>query len=407
MSDAPKPEDELKPSDPDTSAAISEPHLPDQLNAQEGSEPAPAEQTSKDDAQTDPASQKYGKIALFVAFVTLIAVPAVGYWGYQQVQAINTKLNSANVQLANELSSKNATMRTQIGKLQDELARLDDEREAQNILLERTQTRLSEAIKQVEAGRNTTEADWRLAEAQYLLRLANQRVLMEQRPEGALTMLRSADKILAELDDVSLYSLRQSLAQDIAKLEAVPKLDVEGTYLRLAALIQQSRELPTLSLEQQRQLPDLLQEITPESVDQTLQQDIQSAFGRALASLENLVVIQQHDRAVEPLLSPEQGHYLRQNIQLLLEQTQLALLRQQQDIFDNSISRASELLQRYFDIDHSATQALTDALSSLAKLQVAPTMPDISGSLTKLQQHMADMTRLGEKAAQGAAGAQK
>jgi uroporphyrin-3 C-methyltransferase len=222
---------------------------------------------------------------------------------------------------------------------------------------------------------------------------------MEQRPEGALTLLRSADKVLADLDDVSLYSLRQALAQDIAKLEAVPKLDVEGTYLRLAALIEQSRELPTLSLEQQRQLPDMLKEITPDAVDETLQQDIQSAFARAMSSLESLVVIQQHDRAVEPLLSPEQGHYLRQNLQLLLEQAQLALLRQQQVIYETSLSRSIELIGRYFDAANSATQALSQALEQLNRLQVAPQMPSINGSLDKLQQHMADLTRLGAEAA--------
>jgi uroporphyrin-3 C-methyltransferase len=413
MSDAQKPEEQLPEGSQQKPEGISEPHLPaDSVSDTE--QPSDTESKnqsrSKNERETaenkssaprvtaDSQPAKSSKSALVIAIIALLAVPAVGYWGYQQQTKLSSKLDSANAQLADELASKNSSLRNQLANLEGELARLDDEREAQNLLLERTQSRLSDAIKQVEAGRNTSEADWRLAEAQYLLRLANQRVLMEQRPEGALSMLRTADKVLAELDDVSLYGLRQSLAQDIAKLEAVPKLDVEGTYLRLAALINQSRELPTLSLEQQRQLPELLQEITPESVDETLQQDIQSALGKAMASLESLVVIQQHDRPVEPLLSPEQGHYLRQNLQLLLEQAQLALLRQQQVIFDTSLARSAELTERYFDTNNSATQALLQALSELKTLRVEPTMPNISGSLTQLQQHMSDMTRLGAEA---------
>ena len=397
MSDAKKPEDQ--------NLHISEPTLPDEQltvdtepeqNTTDAQENTPASATS-DVVAEQPANS--GKTAVVLALIALLAVPALGYWSYLELQALREKQTAASTQLADEIASKNSALRNQVNKLEDELARLDDEREAQNLLLERTQTRLSDAIKQVEAGRSTSEADWRLAEAQYLLRLANQRVLMEQRPEGALTLLRSADKVLADLDDVSLYSLRQALAQDIAKLEAVPKLDVEGTYLRLAALIEQSRELPTLSLEQQRQLPDMLKEITPDAVDETLQQDIQSAFARAMSSLESLVVIQQHDRAVEPLLSPEQGHYLRQNLQLLLEQAQLALLRQQQVIYETSLNRSIELIGRYFDAANSATQALSQALEQLNRLQVAPQMPNINGSLDKLQQHMADLTRLGAEAA--------
>lgn len=397
MSDAKKPEDQNQ--------HISEPTLPDEQltvdtepeqKTTDAQENTPASATS-DVVEEQPANS--GKTAVVLALIALLAVPALGYWSYLELQALREKQTAASTQLADEIASKNSALRNQVNKLEDELARLDDEREAQNLLLERTQTRLSDAIKQVEAGRSTSEADWRLAEAQYLLRLANQRVLMEQRPEGALTLLRSADKVLADLDDVSLYSLRQALAQDIAKLEAVPKLDVEGTYLRLAALIEQSRELPTLSLEQQRQLPDMLKEITPDAVDETLQQDIQSAFARAMSSLESLVVIQQHDRAVEPLLSPEQGHYLRQNLQLLLEQAQLALLRQQQVIYETSLNRSIELIGRYFDAANSATQALSQALEQLNRLQVAPKMPNINGSLDKLQQHMADLTRLGAEAA--------
>lgn len=397
MSDAKKPEDQNQ--------HISEPTLPDEQltvdtepeqKTTDAQENTPASATS-DVVAEQPANS--GKTAVVLALIALLAVPALGYWSYLELQALREKQTAASTQLADEIASKNSALRNQVNKLEDELARLDDEREAQNLLLERTQTRLSDAIKQVEAGRSTSEADWRLAEAQYLLRLANQRVLMEQRPEGALTLLRSADKVLADLDDVSLYGLRQALAQDIAKLEAVPKLDVEGTYLRLAALIEQSRELPTLSLEQQRQLPDMLKEITPDAVDETLQQDIQSALGRAMSSLESLVVIQQHDRAVEPLLSPEQGHYLRQNLQLLLEQAQLALLRQQQVIYETSLSRSIELIGRYFDAANSATQALSQALEQLNRLQVAPKMPNINGSLDKLQQHMADLTRLGAEAA--------
>jgi len=397
MSDANKPED--------NNQTVSEPHLIDGeatiINDESVDAAKPDSRTASEGSVasvTPEGDAKQSRTPLIIALIALLAVPALGYWGYLELQKLSDKQLATGVQLADEIASKNSALRTQVNKLEDELARLDDEREAQNLLLERTQTRLSDAIKQVEAGRSTSEADWRLAEAQYLLRLANQRVLMEQRPEGALTLMRSADKVLAELDDVSLYKLRQTIAQDIAKLEAVPKLDVEGTYLRLAALINQASALPTLSLEQQRQLPQLLQEITPEAVDETLKQDIQSAFGRAMSSLENLVVIQQHDRPVEPLLSPEQGHYLRQNLQLLLEQAQLALLRQQQSIYETSLTRSIELLTRFFDIDNSATAALKDALEQLKTLQVAPQMPSISSSLEALQQHMAELTRLGAEA---------
>ncbi len=212
---------------------------------------------------------------------------------------------------------------TALAELNESFQQIQAEKASQTVEIAALQERLSDAIKQVEAGRNRSENDWRLAEAEYLLRLANQRVLMEKRAEGALALLKNTDQIIKELDDVSLYALRQALASDIAKLEALPKLDVEGTYLRLTALIEQTKDLPTLSLEQQRQLPELLNEMTSNTVTPETQAAITSGFAKALAKLESLVVIQQHDKPVEPILSPDQGHYLRQNIQLLLEQASL------------------------------------------------------------------------------------
>ena len=212
MSDAKKPEDQnqhiIEPSLPDEQLTVDTEPEQKTTDAQENT---PESETS-DVVAEQPANS--GKTAVVLALIALLAVPALGYWSYLELQALREKQTAASTQLADEIASKNSALRNQVNKLEDELARLDDEREAQNLLLERTQTRLSDAIKQVEAGRSTSEADWRLAEAQYLLRLANQRVLMEQRPEGALTLLRSADKVLADLDDVSLYGLRQALAQD-------------------------------------------------------------------------------------------------------------------------------------------------------------------------------------------------
>ena len=46
--------------------------------------------------------------------------------------------------------------------------------------------------------------DWLLAEAQYLLRMANQRLIMANDVGAAQALLGSADTILLELDDVRL-----------------------------------------------------------------------------------------------------------------------------------------------------------------------------------------------------------
>ncbi len=355
---------------------------------------APTDSGKPDSTTVKQSSSKSAIAAVLLSVIAVAGVAGVGYWGKLQLAELNTAIDKklSSQQLAATAALTDS--QTALAELNESFQQIQAEKASQTVEIAALQERLSDAIKQVEAGRNRSENDWRLAEAEYLLRLANQRVLMEKRAEGALALLKNTDQIIKELDDVSLYALRQALASDIAKLEALPKLDVEGTYLRLTALIEQTKDLPTLSLEQQRQLPELLNEMTSNTVTPETQAAITSGFAKALAKLESLVVIQQHDKPVEPILSPDQGHYLRQNIQLLLEQGQLALLRQQSDIYKNSLTRAQTLLEQYFDKTNTNTAALLRALSQLSKLEVAPTIPDISGSLKQLQSHMKEMAKL-------------
>ncbi|MGB0223811.1 MAG: uroporphyrinogen-III C-methyltransferase [Marinobacterium sp.] len=354
---------------------------------------------ASDVKETGPAKKSASAIlATIISLVALGAVGAGGYLAQQKLTQLEESFNQRSAAQQLEATAAVNDANAAVAELTESFQQIQAEKVAQTAEIATLQERLSDAIKQVEAGRERSESDWRLAEAEYLLRLANQRILMENRAEGALALLRSTDTILKELDDVSLYPLRQSLASDISKLESVPNLDIEGTYLRVAALIERSKDLPTLTLEQQRQLPELIDNVITEQVDAETQQNITSGFAKAISKLESLIVIQRHDQPVEPILSPDQGHYLRQNIQMLLEQAQLALLRQQQSIFTTSLSRAQSLLMQYFDKDNYTTSVLIQSLAELTTLNVSPTIPDISGSLKALQQHQKEMANLRREA---------
>lgn len=352
-----------------------------------------AESATSDDA-------KSGRVGLLLALICLLLILGLAGFGHYRFEQLTTKLTTESQTLKTAISAQGGQFDVQLVSISDDLNRAQQDRESQNILFEQLQSKLTDAIKQVEAGQKTSDSDWRLAEVEYLLRLANQRILTEKRPEGALALLHTSDKIIRELDDVTLFNLREAIANEILSLEAVPKLDVEGTYLRLSALIGQAGRLATLSVEQQRELPNMLKEITPDLIDETLRDEVQNSLSSAMSRLESLIIIQHHDDPIEPLLSPEKGTQLRQSVQLLLSQTQLAMLRQQQQIFNRSLEEAETLIARYFDNKSADTQAMLTAINELKPLQVATEMPDISGSLSILQAHIAELTKLGSEARQ-------
>jgi len=56
--------------------------------------------------------------------------------------------------------------------------------------------------------------DWLLAEAEYLLRMANQRLLLEKDVEGSLSMLQAADNVLVETRNPQLNPVRKTITED-------------------------------------------------------------------------------------------------------------------------------------------------------------------------------------------------
>ncbi|KEA63475.1 HemX -like protein [Marinobacterium lacunae] len=341
-----------------------------------------------------------GKLALFCSIVALAGVAYLFWQGWQLKQTNASNQSSLTQQVETALANARADVADRVGGVSRQLGSLQAQAEAEKQNIDQLQQRLTDAIKQVNATRETSREDWLLAEAEYLLRLANQRVLMEQTANGALSLLKATDNILRESDDVALYNVRQALAEDIAALEAVPLLDTEGTYLKLAALNRQVDDLRVTPITDKRKLPSMLEEITPESVEQSWTEGAAAAWNRAVDKFEKLVVIQHRDEPIEPLMSPEQTYYLQQNLHLMLEQAQLALLQRKQQAFDASLDKASRWIDTYFDEKDATSQALLRALKELSALNIAPELPDISGSLKALKEHLREMARLKQEAGQ-------
>lgn len=357
--------------------------------------PAAAENKESEQGATWP-----GKLAL------LLSVAALGVSGYLYYQSLqNTQQQQQTLSsigtLKQDIASAVETATAAASKAESEVGRqvsaINSQLQAakadaakQSAEVTELQERLTRSIQQVEAStqQSNSRKDWLLAEVEYLLRLANQRVLMENSPTGALALMKSADKILQQTDDVSIFAVRKSLASDIASLEAVPTIDQQGSYLKLAAMSEQIDNLRMVPLTDKNKLPSLIDDVTADSISESLQQDIKESWANAVAKVEKLVVVQHRDEKIEPLLSPTQHYYLRQNLRLMMEQAQLALLQKQQSVFDESLAKAHKWIGDYFQADDATTLALLKGLKSLEGLKIDPAMPDISNSLTTLKRYL-------------------
>ncbi|GMG85917.1 uroporphyrinogen-III C-methyltransferase [Biformimicrobium ophioploci] len=246
---------------------------------------------------------------------------------------------------------------------------------------------LDAQTSRIQAMGNVTREDWQLAEANYLLRLASQRLQMERNAEGALGLVTSADRILKELDMHGLFATREQLARDIAALKLTENVDREGIYLALRALEQAFAQLP---LQPQFELE---KQAGPDSETEAV------GMARLEASLEDFRgflkdAIRIREGAVDPvLLAPESEARVRQALRMQIEQAQLALLRGESKIYLDALQQASKLLGDYAPAGKQR-DVLLESLQELSQRNIEQTLPDIGGSLESLQDFIYQMQRL-------------
>lgn len=364
------------------------------VNEEVKEEPATPAPTQEKKVATWP-----GKLALLLSLLALAAAGYLYWLSLQQGNSVTQSNEKLEAQVASSINSAKSSLDKSIADMNQQLGQLQAQSSQEQQNIEQLQDRLTKSIQQVTATQNTSRKDWLLAEVEYLLRLANQRVLMENTKDGALALLKSADKILKETDDVSIYEVRKALAEDIAALEAVPTLDTEGVFLKLGALNGQVQNLRLIPISEQHKLPELIEEVAPEVVSESWTNDLKASWSKAADKLGSLVVIRHRDEPIEPLLSPEQTYYLQQNLHLMLEQAQLALLQRKQASYDASLNKAHSWISTYFEQQDAATQSLLNGISDLKAVKVTTQMPDISSSLRALKSYITHMTKLKEQGA--------
>ena len=87
---------------------------------------------------------------------------------------------------------------------------------------------------------------------------------------------------------------------------------------------------------------------------------------------------------MQTLMDPQWEGLVRQNLRMLLEQAQVALLSGNQTLYAESLQRANHWVAEFFESDESAARAMASEIDQLADLRIAVEMPDISRSLSAL-----------------------
>lgn len=257
------------------------------------------------------------------------------------------------------------------GSLQEDLARLSSRGRA-------LETRLA-AMASSDPGAEPAIGP-RLAETEYLLRVAARSISLAGRPGVAAAALEAADRNLAELDDPRLQPVREQIASDMTALAAAKRPDTAGIAMRLGSLANKVESLPLD--------PDL----APEGTDfgrPVEQPDAASGWDRLVgkvgAFFSDLFRVRAVEGDIRPVLAENEAFFLYRNLELDLKTARLAALSEDTAGYREAIRAARTNLDRYFDTSDPAVAGALNTLAELEGVGIETEMPDVSGSLAAFQ----------------------
>lgn len=255
--------------------------------------------------------------------------------------------------------------------------------------LENQQQQLTTAYKNLyQRTRKSGDAEeWSIAEVNYLLQVAQQRLRLEHDVETALLALKTADERLQKSGPLFL-PVREQVGKDLQTLNQIKIPDISGLVLKLGLFSRQTSSLPLL-----QGLQGLPTKETPviQKSDQPNSNDWFDIGQQVWLELQKLVIIRYNSQLESGLLSVEQRGLISDMLRLKLENAKTLLLSRQTALFHQELKDIKDWLKHYYDQQDNQVSRLLEELKDMEQIQLIPTLPDISQSLVVLQKISADL----------------
>lgn len=331
---------------------------------------------------TPAAGQRRGNGLAIIALLLGAAGVAVGGWGVWQVRHLQAN-NQQQLSQVQALNDQAQNLKLNEERLSARLAQLPpaDELETRSrlvIQLQGDQQRLNQRLETV---LGASRKDWRLAEAEHLLRLASLRLSALQDISSAQALVQGADEILREQNDPGSFAAREQVAKTLIALRSTEQPDRTGLFLRLGALRDQVASLTELAPEYKDRGDSLL--------GLTADGDGASRWAQWWDQISRYIRIDFNaDKNVRPLLAGQSLSQVRLALSLALEQAQWAALNGQPAVYSQVLDEARDILKGNFNPDNAQSKVMLEQVAELSVQPVTVVTPDMTGTLSAVQGYL-------------------
>jgi len=316
-------------------------------------------------------------LAIFLFVIVLGLIAGGGFLGWQQFLNYQHKNTEVIAELRAQIDQRatHIQLDQRLNPLQQSVGQSD----SRLVALEQQQQGLLSSTEKLYELYGRDENGWKLAEVEYLMSIAQHKLVLENDFEGAAKTLAAASDRIAQLGDPGLLPVRVQISDEIAQLKTRVRPDLVGMTLLVSRLSQQIRHLKP----GYQTRPETAIEV--ESQVDSKDDDQRSYDQRLMDFVKSLVTIKSSKPEIEKTVQTiivDVTEKLEDNLKL----TRWSLLERDVFQYDRLMKENVGLFERYYDLENVANADFYESLLDLQKSSLKPQLPDISGSLRLLHQ---------------------
>lgn len=342
--------------------------------------------------RTQTVVKKSGTGLSLLAILIALGVGGAGYYfGQQQVDEFQQKLTALEAQINNKtvVSAPAQDVKfdtTQLAQLesankatQEKIAQVEELINAKSHELVGLQSQINKVSAQANAQQPT---DWLFSEADFLLNNALRKLVLDNDVDTAVSLLKLADETLAKVNNSQSAAIRSAINQDLKQLLSVVGVDQNAVMQKLSQLANTVDELPVLDV-------NFGDDQNATKLSDSLSDWAENAEKSATSFLNHFIRISpKHGADRKELLAPNQDIYLRENIRLRLQLAIMAVPRQQNELYKQSLEAVASWIRSYFDTNAEVTQSFLKSVDELSELSIYVDVPSQLQSLSMLDKYL-------------------
>ncbi len=346
------------------------------------------EQTETMQSVPQTIVKKTGTALSLLAILVALSIGGAGYYfGQQQMAKIQQKLTALENQTGADLSSNNTNNNKRLTQLEQGLKTAQENiAQLEQLIVSKTGeiTSLQTQMKQInQLAIAQQPSDWLFSEADFLLNNALRKLVLDNDVDTAVSLLKLADETLVKVNNSQANEIRSAINQDLKQLLSLSSVDQNAVMQKLSQLANTVDELQALNVnfdETSKNNDKLSNNITD------WQQNIEKS---ATSFLNHFIRISPKQNSnKKELLAPNQDIYLRENIRLRLQLAIMAVPRQQNELYKQSLEAVSSWVRSYFDTNSEVTQNFLKLVDGLSDTSIYVDVPEQLKSLTLLDKYL-------------------